>query len=607
MSLKNRLRISILLLVISVVLALTALNLQSSVQETFADSDERARLLADEVQIFAIERIRETKGLIPADAVLRGDAPLARILERIPRSTSFVTQILVADDQNRVLAASDPKQVGEVLPGRPSLAGSRQQQTWARLGKVLTSGGDHVVASSIKIEDPQLPQLSTMAVVSSSLLRAEMMPQLRQLAVVALVSILLSGILAIVISNLVGGSLERISRNIERISKGDQKEHDEKFESEELANLQLKLTLLGKQYHGAREDVLALRTNISQMIQRLEEAVLVFGSDQSLQLAGPPADRLLARNHRDLIGRQMKDVFPSWTQLGAAIQAAVKLLTPMYDYPVTYARSNMPDAKLLVSVETVNNPAEEHLGTLVTLRDAEMRRQLENQLDISNRVAAIHRLTSGVAHEIKNPLNAITLHLEVAKSKMGAPREELEKELEFVSREVLRLDRVVRTFLNFSRPLELKMDECDLTDLAREVALIAGQQTGRDAIRVSLSCDIEKPIIIADRDLSKQAILNVVINAIEAMRDSGEVQMTIEKSFEDYVVSVTDSGPGMPPEIHEKIYNLYFTTKPNADGIGLAVTYMAMQLHNGSVDFDSQVGKGTSFRLRFPAARKATA
>ncbi len=599
LTLKNRLRISILGLVVTIVLALSVLNLQNSVQESLDDAEERASLVAEQITSYLSEAI-QAKGTPPVDsrtaeAFAASDSVLTRMLQRYSVLSAFVSEILVTDTQNRILAASSRDRVGPLAVSRPSFSGIGLRQTLPTLFHLLNSGEDYTVESAAG------PHLRVKVVISSALLRNELIPELRQLLVAVLISLLLSGLLTIVISDLVGGSLERIGRDIEDISTGETKEPAEPFESEELAGLQVKLSLLGKQYRGAREDASTLRQNIDQMIQSLQEAVLLFDEEGCLQTAGLPAERLLAKRHDELVGKTLDEVFPAWTPIGAAIQSAVRLRTSVFNRTVSYARNNLPDTKLLVSVEAVNSSANKPLGTLVTLRDAEVRRQLESDIDMSGRIAAIHRLTSGVAHEMKNPLNAITLHLELARAKVREDQPQLTSALEVASKDLLRLDRVVKTFLDFSRPMDLRMTECNLTEIVSEVVAQAGMLNASRGVTFAFEPTVPNPVVLADRVLCKQAILNVLTNAIEATPSSGQVRVGVEEWFGNYEVKISDSGAGVPPEISARIYNLYFTTKPDGTGVGLAEAFMVMQLHNGSIAFDSQPGKGSTFRLRFPA------
>jgi signal transduction histidine kinase len=227
--------------------------------------------------------------------------------------------------------------------------------------------------------------------------------------------------------------------------------------------------------------------------------------------------------------------------------------------------------------------------------------RMASQLDVATRLANISRLTGGVAHEIKNPLNAILLRLDLLRARLGAPEEELIKEIDILSREVLRLDRVVKTFLDFSRPLEVRFEEVDLAALAREVAELITPQARLARISVEFVAPEGESRMRGDADLLKQAVLNLATNAIEAMSKGGVLRISVERSGDKLTLDVADNGPGIPLENRQKVFQLHFSTKPAGSGIGLAMTYRAVQLHNGTISFTTEAGAGTVFRLEFPA------
>jgi signal transduction histidine kinase len=232
--------------------------------------------------------------------------------------------------------------------------------------------------------------------------------------------------------------------------------------------------------------------------------------------------------------------------------------------------------------------------------------RMASQLDVATRLAAISRLTGGVAHEIKNPLNAIALRLELLRARLGEPDQELYGEIDILSREVLRLDRVVKTFLDFSRPLDVHLQDLDLGVLAREVTEFITPQARLAKIHVDFSAPSEPAPMRGDTDLLKQAVLNLVTNAMDAMPNGGQLQVRLEKGRVDrgddkLILEVSDTGSGIPAELRDKVFQLYFTTKPGGSGIGLAMTYRAVQLHNGTISFKSEADSGTTFRLEFPA------
>lgn len=227
--------------------------------------------------------------------------------------------------------------------------------------------------------------------------------------------------------------------------------------------------------------------------------------------------------------------------------------------------------------------------------------RVASQLDVATRLSAISRLSSGVAHEIKNPLNAILLRLDLLKVRLGDSDEEVMQELEVLSKEVLRLNRVVTTFLDFSRPVEVHFEDVDLGGLAKEVAELVRPQATIGKIELTCEVPAEPSMMRGDPDLLKQAILNLVTNAVEAMSpNGGSLRVCVSRSGENWVLEVADTGPGIPPALREKVFQLYFTSKAKGSGIGLAMTYRAAQLHNGTITFTSESGRGTTFRLEFP-------
>jgi signal transduction histidine kinase len=227
--------------------------------------------------------------------------------------------------------------------------------------------------------------------------------------------------------------------------------------------------------------------------------------------------------------------------------------------------------------------------------------RMASQLDVATRLAAISRLTGGVAHEIKNPLNAIGLRLELLRARLGEPDQELFGEIDVLSKEVHRLDRVVKTFLDFSRPLDVHLQDIDLGVLASEVTEFITPQARLANIEMDFSVPSEPAPMRGDSDLLKQAILNLMTNAMDAMPGGGRLRVRAEKGGDKLILEISDTGSGIPPELRAKVFQLYFTTKPKGTGIGLAMTYRAVQLHNGTISFKSEADSGTTFRLEFPA------
>jgi signal transduction histidine kinase len=234
--------------------------------------------------------------------------------------------------------------------------------------------------------------------------------------------------------------------------------------------------------------------------------------------------------------------------------------------------------------------------------DAGTRQHFENQIALARRLTAINSLTGRVAHEIKNPLNSIALRLEMLRSRIAEESPDVEPEFAILSEEVTRLDRVVRTFLDFNRPVELDLEDVDVAQSAAEILNLLEPEATRKGIELSLDRPPEGAVVKADRDLLRQALLNIAVNAIEAMANGGKLRVEVEKDRETCAIRIRDTGPGIPPEQRDKIFQLYFTTKTRGSGIGLAMTFRAVQLHGGTIEVDGESGKGTTFRVTLPLA-----
>ncbi len=220
--------------------------------------------------------------------------------------------------------------------------------------------------------------------------------------------------------------------------------------------------------------------------------------------------------------------------------------------------------------------------------------------DASQMRSAMSSIARGVAHEFKNPLNAIALRLELLRGRVAEEAPEAESDIDILTQEVARLDRVVKTFLDLSRPVTLERDRLQAGQLAGDVLQLVQPEAEQLGIATEL-IESEEPVMVwADEGLLRQALLNVVKNSLEAMARGGRLRVTVSRRGGDAEIAVSDTGPGIAAEIRERIFDPYFSTKERGSGIGLAVAMRALQLHGGTVEVESEAGQGSTFRLRLP-------
>lgn len=225
----------------------------------------------------------------------------------------------------------------------------------------------------------------------------------------------------------------------------------------------------------------------------------------------------------------------------------------------------------------------------------------------ARRLVALSRLSAGVAHEIKNPLNAMSIHLELLRTKLGGSREATEY-LAVIMGQLRRLDDVVQTFLKFSRPEQLHLKPTSLLTMLTDIGHIAEAEGERAGVRVEVDCPASLPDVHADPASLQNALLNLALNGCQAMPSGGTLRISAAPIAGGRIaVKVADSGVGIPAENLDKIFNLYFTTKEGGTGIGLAMVYRTIQLHDGDISVESAPGRGTTFTVTLPVEAAQTA
>jgi signal transduction histidine kinase len=217
-------------------------------------------------------------------------------------------------------------------------------------------------------------------------------------------------------------------------------------------------------------------------------------------------------------------------------------------------------------------------------------------------MSASGRTTRGVAHEVKNPINAIVLHLQLLQSKLQQIDPDTRRHMDIIGNEIHLLDRVVQILVDFTRPRDLHPEEIDLRRLLEDVIMQATPDAEQHGVTVKRALGAEPLGVKVDLDVMKLAILNVVLNGMQAMPHGGVLTISAGRDEDSVVTEIRDQGVGIPHDLQEKIFELYFTTKMGGSGIGLAQTYQALQWHYGSIDFETAEGQGTTFRLRLPVA-----
>jgi PAS domain S-box-containing protein len=249
--------------------------------------------------------------------------------------------------------------------------------------------------------------------VSTVFLRNELTPRLQQAAFFSVVAIFCSLILGAVVSNVALGPLKAIARNLDSASAGDLLPAEESGSQDEVGLVSLKIAHLGRQIRDTNQIFSALKDNVEQVMTKLQDGLMLFTRDSRVVLVSASAEKFLGRPRREILGYTAEEIFSDGTVLGAVVLPAFQKQRPLVQYEFEAADGR----RVQVSLDFIQEKGTP-IGALLTMRDAESVRRIEDEIEISRRLSASGRMTRGVAHEVKNPINAIVLHLQLLQNKL---------------------------------------------------------------------------------------------------------------------------------------------------------------------------------------------
>lgn len=614
LGLRAKLTMVMTALVLLTTLALSMVFLDLLMQQVLQDSNSRAMELAHEVFYWASHADQDAQ-LMGMRPVSEDPQEIHEFVRKVFETSDALSaqlaaaselpsiyEVSIADRDGLVLVSSDPSAAGKMETRRPPLSRLLQSPIVRQIR--ILAGPPQVFEVEYPFKVRTQPFGEVRVAVQTGLLLKNIEQQLRQWITIAALALVLSTVLAAVVSGAALAPIRDISDQLDRISAGEfdiPATAEKPVESmDELGQVRRKIKQVGQQLRGVHEIFSSLRENMNSVMAGLEDGLILFTRDARAVMVSPAAEKFLGAPASNFLGRRVTEIFPAGHPLFQALRLDGDKLREVASE--TELSTEEGTKRVGVTVQEIQG-AGERMGALVTLRDLDSLESIDTQLQVSERLAALGRITAGVAHEVKNPLNSMRLWLENLKESLPAETDEAAMQaVNVLDAEIDRLDAVVKRFLDFSRPMDVRLEPTQLAVVLQEVLEVAAPQLEKAKVHVAQLLPIDVPEVFGDRALLKQAILNLVLNAVDAMPNGGQLQLTLSRRGDMAEITVGDTGKGIPPEHRQKVFQLFFTTRPGGSGIGLASTFRIVQLHNGSIDFTSEVGHGTTFRIELPLA-----
>jgi signal transduction histidine kinase len=626
------------------VVALSALYMASLAEVVLAESYSRGQMLARTILHRAGDVVT---GDLDPYAALREDPGLGSILQSSIYGDA-VTGAAIVDTRGVAIVHSDPTRVGRTEPRRTDLATLSQQNAITQLREIYSGDGQTLeVREQITLGDEAF---GSIRVGVSTLL---MQRQLSELLGDALVTSAAALAVAVFLSGLFAQLLLRpihvIRGGLTRLGQGEFGVTLDLPQGDEFGELGDFFNSVSQQLSADRTLLAGQKANLQSAVEHLEDAVALFNPSGELLFANPAMQHTLPVA---AIGRVLEGLLPNGHPYRTLVEET--LATRNSRGPVqiqapggtnqlgapgasgSAAAAENPartiDDELVVTHAIVGTTGE-LVGVLLVSRNLASLSSMKSTLAYSRKLVALGRLTAGIAHEVKNPLNAMMIHLELLRTKirttfaaalqpepvaaagstlglassrpgpLPAPVQGVLEHVEIIEREIRRLDEVVQGFLKFTRPEDLRLEPVRVRPLLEEILPVIETEASKNGVKVTLDVPSSTPAVNADAAMLRQAFLNLAINACQAMPRGGILRLRSGPAARDRVaIRVEDTGVGIAPEHLSRIFDLYFTTKDRGTGIGLSMVYRIIQMHDGDIEVQSTPGRGTTFTVMLPRA-----
>ncbi len=340
------------------------------------------------------------------------------------------------------------------------------------------------------------------------------------------------------------------------------------------------------------------KTLASSVLENMSESVIVFDQESRITLFNKSAENLFRINSTEVIGNKINAINDGVLSFLESRINNPNELNPNFEKKILL---NGEEKSLSFSTSLLDDPEVNQISYTIVIKDMTETKRLEEEAKRNEKLSAMGELASGVAHEIRNPINAIGMIAQRLNKEFTTTsnQNEYSNITQLLRTEVNRINKIITQFLSYAKPIELNIKPVDIKSLSDEVYHLFEDQAKQKGIRIIKSYS-DSIIINIDRDLIKQSLMNILQNAIDAVRYNGEVNLKYLKVRNDAIIEISDNGAGIPDEQQKKVFDLYFTTKKDGNGLGLTISQKIILQHKGSISFISKLKKGTTFKIILP-------
>jgi len=513
----------------------------------------------------------------------------------------MISKIHIIDPENRVLFSYDKKEEGKSF----SLS---EGSEWIELDSLRV--WNKFISDSSQVIEATIPFAGGKDIESGFLFaqfrKSALLKSFDNLQNVVIIILLVLSIVSfgfiIILDRMYKKPLKQLNNALSKLADEDYSYRVKYQKKDEFTDTFTKLNRTIEKVGYLKEDYKKAEKRIVSLLKAVNDSILVVDTKKNVTSFNDATYKFFKSN---------KDAFSNWfvkilatnRELNDYLSKVLKGDGRIREKEITVF---LPDDTEILAKMSIQALQEEEMiqGAVMTFKDLHSINELENNLLRSMKFGVITNLASSISHEIKNPLSAMALHAEILEGQIKkmdiSDKTKVLKSIETLQSESRRLNRIIEQFLTLARPSKLELNLIKINKIIEDVLELVHQEAQEIGVLIASDLDPNLGIIYGDEDQLKQVLLNLILNAFTATETGGRVEIITQSEYDKVIIQVHDTGRGIPDDIRNKIFDLYFTTKKDGGGVGLAVCQNIIKVHDGRIEFKSKRGEGTTFTIMLP-------
>jgi signal transduction histidine kinase len=529
--------------------------------------------------------------------------PTRRLMNRFSGENSQILHLLLIDTTNTIVVSDDPAVEGKEYTSTSEL--ERLQTNHATIIGREWEGNQEIVDVVYPLIQSNTKTGYLRAVISVRHLENFYQNRRKILVIASLIALGILVLTVVFTSKIYQSNLESIGQAIDKLHAEDYQYRVNYQRQDEFAPVFTRLNQLFEKTLNLNESFRQSEDRINAMMRVIHEGLMILDENMKIISFNEYLLDILHIRHHKNPAHQIYYVLQKNPKLLEIYRRARDPMTHAVRKAMTIRLPDKTNIDVQINALSINE-GENANSIIFYIKNLAVLKELEQNLHRSMKYTVISQLASSIGHEIRNPLSSLAIHTEVLSNvatKVPAKKEQsdrINKSINILNSEIERLTKLIDQFFNLAKPKEIELTYENINNLVSEVLELVQQEAYEKSVSIHKHLGSDLPMVKMSLDQIKQVVINIMLNAFDAMPDGGKLYIATRKYEDRVALVIRDTGKGIPPHLKDKIFDLYFSTKTTGGGIGLAISKKIVEAHEGKIYFKSKIGQGTNFVMELP-------